>query len=120
MAKDKTLDELAREARQYVDLRVDEVKLQATRGLSTTLGQILAYLLIFAVLTIVLGLLGLALTQWLNGLLGVPWGTLIVSGIFMILLLVLWLNRQRLFQNLFVKLFIDVFYDSDPEQEEQQ
>jgi len=117
MAKDKTLAELAGEARDYADLRIDELKLKATRGLSTALGQTLAFLLIFAVLALVLGLLALALLQWLNGLLGAPWGTLIVTGFFLIILGALLLNRQKLFRNLFVKLFIDVFYDSDDEEE---
>lgn len=118
MAREKTLAELAQEAREYADLRIDEFKLKATRGLSTALGQTLAFLLIFAVLALVLGLLAFALLQWLNGLLGAPWGTLIVAGVFLIVLAVLWLMRQHLFRDLFVKLFIDVFYDNDAEEEE--
>ena len=116
MAKEKTLAELAQEAREYADLRIDEAKLKATRGLSTALGQTLAYLLIIAVLVIVLSLLALALLQWLNGLLGAPWGTLIVSGVFILGLVALLLNRHRLFKDLFVKLFIDIFYDSEEEE----
>ena len=112
---DKTLSEIAQEAREYADLRIDEAKLKATRGLSTALGQTLAYLLIFAVLTIVLGLLSLALLQWLNRLVGSPWGTLIVAGVFVIALIALWMRRGKLFRDLFVKLFIDVFYDSEEE-----
>ena len=87
-----------------------------TRSLSTALGQTLAYLLIFAVLAIVLGLLSFALLQWLNSLVGAPWGTLIVSAVFLIVLIVLWMNRQKLFRDLFVKLFIDVFYDTDSDE----
>ncbi len=113
MARDKTLSEIAQETREYVDLRIDESKLKLTRGLSTALGQTLSYLLIIAVLVIVLGLLALALLQWLNGLLGHPWGTLIVSGVFLIGLGVLVLNRHKLFKDLFVKLFIDLFYDEE-------
>lgn len=113
MAKEKTLAELAGEARDYADLRIDELKLKATRGLSTALGQTLAYLLIIAVLVIVLGLLSFALLQWLNALVGSPWGTLIVAGVFLIALGVLLLNRHKLFKDLFVKLFIDIFYDSE-------
>jgi len=116
MAKEKSLGELAAEARQYADLRIDEAKLKATRGLSTALGQTLAYLLIFAVLAIVLGLLAFALMQWLNSLVGSPWGTLIIAGAFLLVLIVLWINRQKLFRDLFVKLFIDVFYDTDSDE----
>ena len=120
MAKDKTLAELAQEAREYADLRIDEAKLKTTRGLSTALGQTLAYLLIFAVLSIVLGLLSLALLQWLNSLVGSPWGTLIVAGVFLLALGALVLNRHKLFKDLFVKLFIDIFYDEEGEGDEEE
>ena len=115
MAKDKTLAELAGEARDYADLRIDELKLKATRGLSTALGQTLAFLLIFAVLALVLGLLAFALLQWLNGLLGAPWGTLLVAAFFVLVLIVLCLCRKQLFRDMFVKLFIDAFYDDEDE-----
>ena len=113
---EKSLEGLAKEARQYADLRFDELKLKTTRGLSTALGQTLAYLLIFAVLAIVLGLLSLALLQWLNSLVGAPWGTLIVAGAFLIALIALWVSRAKLFRDLFVKLFIDVFYDTESDE----
>ena len=113
---EKSLEGLAKEARQYADLRFDELKLKTTRGLSTALGQTLAYLLIFAVLAIVLGLLSLALLQWLNSLVGSPWGTLIVAGAFLIALIARWVSRGKLFRYLFVKLFIDVFYDTESDE----
>ena len=116
MSKDNSLGALAKETRDYVGLAIDEVKLKTTRGLSTALGQILVWLIIIAVLAIALGLLAFALLQWLNGLLGAPWGTLIVAGVFVLALIILWLNRQKLFRDMFVKLFIDVFYDTEDDE----
>jgi len=116
MSKEKSLESLLEQAREYADLRLDEAKLKATRGLSTALGQILAYLLIFSVLAIVLGLLSLALLQWLNALMGAPWGTLIVLGVFLVAFCVLFAMRKRLFRDLFVQVFIHVFYDSDDDE----
>ena len=113
---EKSLEHLAKEAREYADLRIDEAKLKATRGLSTALGQTLAYLLIIVVVAIVLGLLSFALLQWLNSLVGAPWGTLIVAGVFLIVLVALWVSRGKLFRDIFVKLFIDVFYDTDSDE----
>ena len=113
---EKSLEHLAKEAREYADLRIDEAKLKATRGLSTALGQTLAYLLIIVVIAIVLGLLSFALLQWLNSLVGAPWGTLIVAGVFLIVLVALWVSRGKLFRDIFVKLFIDVFYDTDSDE----
>ena len=113
MSRENSLGALAKETQDYVNLAIDEVKLKTTRGLSTALGQILAYLVIIAVLSLVLGLLAFALLQWINGMVGAPWGTLIVAGIFLLALVILFLNRQKLFRDMFVKLFIDVFYDTD-------
>jgi uncharacterized membrane-anchored protein len=107
------LERLARDARRYADIRVDQFKLHATRGLATALGQVLSYLLIFAVLSIVLGLFAFLQLQWLNQVVGSPWGTVIVLGFFLVVLAVLIAMRKKLFHNLFVKLFINVFYDSE-------
>lgn len=115
MDKDSSLGVLGKDARDIVNLAVDEVKLKTTRGLSTALSQILAYLVIICTVFLVLGLLSLALLQWLNGLLGAPWGTLIIAGVFLMVLVFLLMNRQKMFRDLFVKLFIDVFYDTDDE-----
>ena len=113
MDNDNTLGSIAQETKEFVGLAVDEAKLKITRGLSTALGQILAWLVIICILSLVLGLLALALLQWLNGLIGSPWGTLLVAAVFILVLAVLLCCRKKLFRNMFVKLFIDVFYDTD-------
>ena len=115
----KTFDDLVKETCRFVDVRFEEFKLKTTRGLSTALGQVLSYVLIIAVLLIVLSLLALALLQWLNALLGSPWGTLLVAGVFTIAILVLMLCRHALFKDLFIKLFINIFYNSDSDEQVQ-
>lgn len=113
MDKDSQLGVLAQETKDFLNLAVDEAKLKVTKGLSTALAQVLAWLFIICILAIVLGLLAFALLQWLNILVGAPWGTLIVAGVFILALVILLLCRKKLFRNMFVKLFIDVFYDKD-------
>lgn len=107
------IERLAQEAKRYADLKTDELKLRAVRGLSTALSRLLSFLLIFVVLSLVLGLLAFALLQWLNVLLGVPWGTLLVLMVFVVALAVLIAQRRKLFSSAFVKLFMDAFYDKD-------
>lgn len=109
----KYLEELTDEAKQYADLRIDELKLRATKGLSTALSQLLSMLLIFSVLLIVLGLLAYALLQWINLLIGAPWGTFTVCGVFAIVLAVLVALRRKLFKGRFIQLFIDAFFDHE-------
>jgi len=112
MENDSQLGRISSEVQEFVKLKVEEVRLKATRGLSTALSAVLAYLLIVCVLGLVLGLLSLALLQWLNGILGAPWGTLIVAGVALLVLLILWLARNKLFRDKFVELFINVFYEN--------
>lgn len=97
----------------YVNLRIDEVKLKAVKGLSTAFSRLFSYLLVLAVFIIVLGLLAIALLQWLNGVLGAPFGTLAVAGFFIIVLAVLVALREKLFRNSFVKPFIDTFFGDE-------
>ena len=82
MEKDSQLGIIAQETKDFVNLAVDEAKLKITKGLSTALAQVLAWLVIICILSLVLGLLAFALLQWLNILVGAPWGTLIVAGVF--------------------------------------
>lgn len=114
------VEDLASEARNYVDAKVDEVKLRATNGLSLALGKLLSLLLIIAVLIIVLGLLAYALLQWLNVAIGAPWGTFIICGVFAILLVVLYFRKDRMFRDTFVKLFINIFYETPEEKEKKE
>ena len=44
---DKPLQDLASDARAYVDLQVDDLKLKVTKGLSLSLGHLLSLLLVF-------------------------------------------------------------------------
>ena len=106
---------IGKDTQDFLNLAVDEAKLKITRGLSTALSQFLAYLVIICILSLVLGLLSLALLHWINSLLGAPWGTLMIAAVFLLVLVILWISRKKLFRNRFVKLFIDVFYDADDE-----
>ncbi|MCQ2182279.1 MAG: hypothetical protein MJY89_02600 [Bacteroidales bacterium] len=97
----------------YVNLRIDEVKLKAIKGISSTFGKLFSFLLILAVFIILLGLLSVALVQWLNGIFKAPIGTLIVAGAFLVLFAVLVLCRKKLFRNTFIKPLAETFFDDE-------
>lgn len=112
---DTSLGIISKDVQEYVQLAVDEAKLKTTRALSNALSQFLSSLVIICTASLVLGLLSIALLQWVNGLLGAPWGTLLVAAFFVLVLIVLCMCRKQLFRNMFVKLFIDAFYDDEDE-----
>lgn len=89
------------------------LKIRIASALSQALGKTVSMFLIIGVLTIVLGLLAFALLQFLNGLLGAPWGTLCVAGAFLILLVVLYIFRNRMFRDGFVRIFSAAILQED-------
>ena len=110
------LGDLSQTAREYVDLRVDEVKLKTAKGLSLSVSRILSYILIFGVAANLLLVLSFSAILFLgDALKSYGLAALIVSGALAVLLLVLVLLRNRLFRGGFVKLFIKLFYPSKDE-----
>lgn len=93
--------------KEYIDLRLSDFKLKGTRGVSKVLSLLLSMFLVVIVMAIVLNLLAYLLVRWLDGLLGFPWGALIVIGVFIVILSVLWLCRKKLFKNVFIRSIID-------------
>lgn len=110
--------DLSQTAREYVDLRVDEVKLKTAKGLSLSVSRILSYIVILGVATNLLLILSFAAILLLGDVIGgYGLAALIVSGVLLLLLVVLFLLRNRLFRGGFVRLFIKLFY---PPQDEAQ
>ena len=104
------------EVKDYVDLKVDELKLQATKGFSLVMGRIATALLLVGLLIIVLGLLSVVLIHWLGELTGsLAIASSIVCGVFLVIFIVLYSQRKRLFRDTFVKLFVQVFFDNNNE-----
>lgn len=114
--KQNSIQQLASDVKDLVDLRMDEFKLKSVKALSSSLSVLCSVLLIAGVAIIALGLLAYALLQWLNALLGEPWGTLIVFGVFAIVLAFLVASRRGLFRDSFVKLFSESFFSPDDDE----
>lgn len=93
--------------KEYIDLRFSEFKLKGTRAVSQVLSLLLSMFLVVIVLAIVFNLLAYVLVRWLDGILGFPWGALIVIGFFLVFLSILWLCRKKLFKNVFIRSIID-------------
>lgn len=93
--------------KEYIDLRLSEFKLKGTRGASQVLSLLLSMFLVIIVIAIVMNLLAYMLVRWLDGVLGFPWGVLIVLGTFLALLAVLWFCRKRIFKNVFIRSLVD-------------
>lgn len=112
------LEDLSGSVRDYVDLKLDELKLRTAKGLSIAVSKMLAMMTLIGVATVVL----LALAFGLVLLLGEAMDSyavaaLIVAGVLLLVLLVLILLRNRLFEGRFVRLFAQLFFGGDDDDE---
>lgn len=111
---DRPLQDLASNAREYVDLQVDDLKLRVTKGLSLSLGQVLALVLALVSLSILLLALGAGCVILLGNWLGnYAVAAFIVAGFFAVVTLILFLLKNKLFVNGFVRLFTKVFFEEE-------
>lgn len=116
---EKPLQDLATDAKAYVDLQVDDLKLKVTKGLSLSLAQVLSMLLVVISLSGVLLALGagcvLLLGKWIGSYAGAAF---IMAGVFALATLTLFLNRKKMFVNGFVKLFAGILFEPEAPEEE--
>ena len=108
----KPVEDLGKKTWDYVDLRVDDLKLRAVKGLSVGLGKLLLALLFLTVGSTFLLALAFGGVLLLGDAVGsYAAGAFLVAGFFLILLLLLFLLRKRLFRDTFVSLFVNLFFD---------
>ena len=109
---DRPLQDLVNDAKSYVNLQADDLKLRITKGLSLSLGQVIALVLALVSLSIVLLAIGAGCVILLGNWLGnYAIAAFIVAGVFALLTLTLFLLKNKLFVNGFVRLFAKIFFE---------
>ena len=112
-------EDLSRKAREYVDLRVDEVKLSAAKGLSVSLSKLSGMILILGVATVFVLVLSFGLIILVGELVGsYAWAALGTAALLGIALWILVRKRETLFRDTFVPLFVGLFFNQDDETKE--
>ena len=113
-------EDLSRKAKDYIDLRLDDVKLRTAKGLSITASKLVAFFVIIGVGTSLILALSFGLILLIGELIGsYAWSAFAVSVLLALGLWILIRRRDRLFKDTFVPLFVNLlFNDDDDEQEE--
>ena len=94
--------------RDYIDLRIEQLKLKGTDTASQALGTLLAWILIIAIALMVLTVLAFGGILLLGKALGnYALGAFIVVGGLLLVLLVLWICRKKMFRGTFIRLLSD-------------
>lgn len=108
------LDNLRDTAQEYINLKIDDYKLRGVENLSVLFNKI-----IFALIAIVLGgvavqLIALAIGYMIGELIGsVAAGFFIMGAVVLIVLVFIYIRRNRLFMSQLVKLFIKLFFENE-------
>ncbi len=102
------------DVRNYLDLRLNELKLKTIDGLSIGVSRVLSMMLLIMLGAIVLAAFAFGTVLLLGDLIG-SWAAaaFIIGGVFLIILALLLIFWKRLFVNIFVKLFIGIFYENE-------
>ena len=105
---------LGQETKGYIDSQLDLVKLRSIKGLSQGTSAIVGLLLIFLIAGALMTVLLLALVLWLGEILNsYALASLIVAGVLLVVVVLLFLLRNRLFRNSFVSIYTDVFFPEE-------
>ncbi len=117
----KPVEDLSKNAREYADMKVDEVKLRTAKGLSISLNYLLSMILVLFAASVVMLVLAFGLILLLGQALhSYAVGAFIVAGIFAIITFVLYLLRNKLFLNKLVAMFAGLFFENEKEDEDGQ
>ncbi len=113
------MDELFQDIKRYIDLRIKRTKLNAVENLSIFCGRAIVIaafllLLLLAILTLT-GAVVAAVADCIGSLM---WAFVIVGGAYLIIALIFYLLRKRLFVNSMVRTFSRMFFDNEPNLEE--
>jgi hypothetical protein len=111
-------EQLTSEAKDYIDLRLDEVKLAAAKGLSVSVSKLVGLLLITSVATNLILVLAFGLVLILGEIIGsYAWAALIIAAILGVAVWILISKRDALFKNTFVPVFVKLFFPADNDDE---
>lgn len=107
-------EDFAKSAAEYIDLKMDEVKLRTAKGLSVTLNRMILAILFLSLGSIVLTAAAFGGVLLLGDIIGsYSAGAFIVSGFFLLVIVILFLLRKKLFLNGFVRMFVKMFFEEE-------
>lgn len=107
-------EELAGTMREYINTRIESVKLTAAEKSSALIGNAAAAIFALVVFSFFMIFGGVALSLLLGEWIGKSWaGFLIVAGLFLLISLVLWYGRERLIRIPVVNAIIRQLFKDD-------
>jgi hypothetical protein len=113
------VEELADNFKEYVNTRIDAVKLGAAEKSSVVIANVAAGLIAGLVFLFFLGFASFALALFLGDVLGKQWaGFLIVAGVYLVAAIIVWTARAKIIQVPVMNALIHQLFRNDTEDEE--
>ena len=107
-------EDLSREAQEYIDLRLEDVKLRTVKGLSVTASKLVGMILLLGIAINLMLVLSFGVILLVGELIGsYAWAALGVAALLAIGLWILVRKRDTLFRDTFVPLFVKLFFSDD-------
>ena len=107
-------EDLSREAQEYIDLRLEDVKLRTVKGLSVTASKLVGMILLLGIAINLVLVLSFGIILLVGELIGsYAWAALGVAALLGIGFWILVRKRDTLFRDTFVPLFVKLFFSDD-------
>jgi hypothetical protein len=111
-------EDLAGKGKEYLDAKVDDVKLRLVKGLSISVSKLLGLVLFLGIVSAFLLVLSFGLILLLAEWCGLSYGVsaIIVAGVLLIASAVVFIFREKMFQSGMVRLFVRLFFGGDDDE----
>lgn len=107
------LENIAGAAKEYLDMRMDALKLQLVENLSRVFSRLISIVLLFFFLGIAVAFSASAFSWWIADFLGSKiYGDLVTGGLFLFLAFLIYIKRKNLFVDSMIKVFISLFFEA--------
>ncbi len=106
-------DRLSCEAQDFLNLKIDEIKLSCVESLSLLFADVVSWLLVSLCLLLAFICLLVAGVVALSAVTGLVLSLVIAAAVLLVVMLLLYMLRRRLFTNIAVGRFCKMFFKED-------
>lgn len=113
----QNFDRLADDVQEYIDLRIDSIKLYVVQVLASFISDMLSRVVLFVFLFLSLVFMLIALMFLLAPLIGRVWSACVIVILLLLMAFFVYLGRKSLFANMMIGRLCKIFFPVDDEKE---